>query len=70
MSASTTDLDPLTRLVLLAGEHGMSVDAFVSRLLDRDPHGHLHRCPTCARLAVARDRTEHPDQAPLFDAAG
>lgn len=38
----------------------------LARLLDRDPHDHAHRCPTCARrerLAVVPD----PAQGDLFD---
>lgn len=43
-----------------------SAEHVLSRLLDRDPHDHEHRCPTCvrrARLAVVPD----PEQGGLFD---
>lgn len=59
--------DTLTRLVVLAAEHGMTVDDYLTRLLDRDPHQHAHRCPTCARLAVIRADAEHPGQMRLFE---
>lgn len=65
----TSEPDPLTRLVVLAAEHGMTVDAFVTRLMDRDPHDHTHRCPTCARRANREQAdVEHPDQLPLLTA--
>lgn len=42
----------LDRLAALAAQYGTDPDTLLGRLLDRDPHDHEHRCPTCSRLAV------------------
>lgn len=43
----------LDRLAALAESYGVEPDVMLGRLMDRDPHDHDHRCPTCARLADA-----------------
>lgn len=40
-------------------------DHVLHRLLDRDPHDHVHRCPTCARRAHLQV-VQPPDQEALF----
>lgn len=47
--------DTLARLDLMAGAAGVDMDTLLGRLMDRDPHSHEHRCPTCVRQAALAD---------------
>jgi hypothetical protein len=53
------------RLMALASEYELTISETLERVLDREPHDHPHRCPTCARLAGSH-RPRQPDQAALF----
>lgn len=62
----TMSLDPdvLARLVALAEETGQPVSTTLARLLDREPHDHEHRCPTCVRMA--HDDHSHRETGPTL----
>lgn len=59
----------LERLDALATDVGVDLNTLIGRLLDRDPHTHDHRCPTCARMEDrerATAREVHDGQSVLF----
>lgn len=67
MSAVIVRLDDATldRLSDLAKVYGVDESTIITRLLERDPHDHDHRCPTCARMS----RHQHDEAVRLSDEA-
>lgn len=59
------------RLVDLSESYGLPLGETLVRLLDRDPHDHEHRCPTCVRQANREAAAaEHHGQDPLWAEEG
>lgn len=48
-------------------KQGVPAHRVLERLLDRDPHDHEHRCPTCARRAE-HEHVARPDDPLPFTA--
>jgi hypothetical protein len=63
LTVSTETYDRFAALVA----DGVPADKVLERLLDRDPHDHEHRCPTCARASA---REQRPADDPVLFAAG
>jgi hypothetical protein len=57
----------LARLADLAESTGTDLGTVIDRLLDRDPHDHEHRCPTCVRQTAAAERQQDPLTASIFE---